>query len=49
MKKYFESIIWPKKERVRKEFLIVMIGTLVFGALSFGIDTLARFILNNIF
>ena len=49
LKKNFKSINWPKKERVKKEFLIVAIGTLVFGIFSFGIDNLAQFILSLIY
>ena len=49
LKANFKSITWPKKERVKKELLIVAIGTLVFGVFTFGIDNLAQLVLNLIY
>ncbi len=49
MKKYFSSIIWPNKDRVKNEFWIVAIGTVVFALFTFGIDTLAKYLMNLIF
>lgn len=44
--KYLKSIIWPKKERVAKEALIVFAGTIGIGVVCLGIDTLAKYLLN---
>ena len=49
MKKYFSSIIWPNKERVKNEFLIVAIGSVVFVLFTLGINTLAKYLMNLIF
>lgn len=45
----FKSINWPKNERVKKEYLIVMIGTLIFSLSAAGIDFIAQRILNLIY
>ncbi len=45
----FKGINWPKNERVKKEYLIVMIGTLIFALSAAGIDFVAQRILNLIY
>ncbi len=49
MKKSFDLINWPKNERVRKEYLIVLVGTLFVGLVAAGVDALAQRILTLIY
>ena len=48
-KNSFKNIIWPKKEDVKKEFLIVACGTVGVAIISFGVNTLAQFLLKLVF
>ncbi len=39
------GIIWPKKEKVLKEYTIVAIGTIVITLFTFGVDLFAQYLL----
>ena len=49
MKKYFENITWPKAARVRKEFIIIAVSTIIIAFASAGLNMLAQYLLNLVY
>ena len=49
MKESLKSIHWTKADKVKKQYAIVAIGTIVLAVASFGVDMLAQLVLKLIF